>query len=279
MTGEAGRASAAGAPSAVGEAGGSLPPSALDEAGARLDALAAAESRPRGARADAWRLVAAAAVLLGGIALVRVVDRAPAAPGAPPGGHVFFVDVEGWYRRTSDEVAVLSPFDLRLDALPEGLPRDFGAWHGVDRPHDPAIDRWLRRPEVVIERTYQRADGETVWLSAFGSRGTKSFKVFEHTPDTCYPLGGWAIERFSRARLPREALPLTVNHGVAVSGTDRLVFVYFYVWDTPARDADRGVLSVRLAAPVRRSDAATMTVLAQDFLAQIIPTTLGWARF
>jgi hypothetical protein len=253
-------------------------PSDMPGASARLDAAVAREAGQR-RRSNARRLAALAMILLTGIVIARALDRPPTAPVPAPGGRVFFVDVEGWYRRSSDEVAVRSPIDLTLDALPASLPHDLGPWRGFDRPHDPAVDRWLRHPEVVVERTYTRADGEVVWLSAFGSRGPKSFRLFEHTPDTCYPLGGWVIERFTRTHLPYGPQPLTVNHGVASGAEGRLVFLYFYVWDTPARDADRGVLSVRIAAPVRRDDAATLAVLAADFLPQLFPTTLSWVRF
>jgi len=175
---------------------------------------------------------------------------------------------------------VLTPFDLTLRALPASLPHDLGRWHGVDRTHDPAVDRWFRDPEVAIERTYHRPDGEVVWLSAFGNRGARSFHLFEHTPDTCYPLGGWNIDHLGLARVPLGgAIPLTVNHGIASGVEGQLVFVYFYVWDTPARDAARGVLSVRIAAPVRDNAAATLSMLGRDFLAQIFPSTLGWSRF
>lgn len=219
------------------------------------------------------------AMVSAAIVLARAVDRPPTPPPAPSSGHVVFVDTAGWYVRTPDEVAAVTPFDLSLDALPASLPLSLGDWQGAERPHDPAVDRWLRRPDVAIERTYTRPDGETVWLSAFGSRGPRSFHLFEHTPEGCYPLGGWRIERIDTARLPLGPLPLAVNRGVAAGASGRLVFAHFYVWDSPARDSARGVLSVRLAAPVRRDDATTMAALTGDFLPRLFPTTLGWARF
>lgn len=225
-----------------------------------------------------WAL--AGSLLLLGLVALRALDREPPPPPAPEeGGNAVFVDVAGWYRRTPDEVAALTPFDLSLDGLPEGLPLRFGAWQGRPRPHDPAVDEWFRQPEVVIERTYTRADGAKVWLSAFGSRGDKSFHLFEHTPDTCYPLGGWNIKSLSLARLERGPRPLPVNQGIAEGEQGELVFMYFYVWDSPARDAERGVLSLRLAAPVRQSSEATLAMLREDFVPQLFPRTLSWSRF
>jgi len=222
-----------------------------------------------------------ALLALGAIGLAATVrySREPSVPEAPPGGHIVFVDVEGWYRRTSHEAAVLTPYDLALDGLPAGLPLALGDWRGTDRQHDPAVDKWFRDPDVSIERTYRRADGELVWLSAFGSRGSKSFHLYEHTPDTCYPLGGWNIETLSVEELPAGPSPLAVNSGVARRGDEQLVFLYFYVWDTPVRDAVNGVLSVRLAAPVRADPEATMAMLAGDFIPELFPTTVRWVRF
>lgn len=229
------------------------------------------------------RLAAAAAVLLAAFALLaRLRDGAPA-PDAPPSGHVVFADTAGWYRQTAAEVAVRTPIDFALGSLPESLPLALGPWAGEDRPADPAVDTWFRDPEVAIERTYRRADGELVWVAAFGSRGDKSFHLFEHTPDTCYPLSGWEIDALDIARIdlrdgPR---PLSVNRGVATRRDDgtRMVFVFLYLWDQPGRSSDDGVLSLRIAAPVSSDPDATMAMLAGDFLPRLFDTTLAWRRF
>ncbi len=225
------------------------------------------------------RILAAVLILAVALALALRLDRSTEEPLAPPDGRIVFVDVEGWYRRTPDEVAVRTPFDLTLDKLPAALPLAFGDWTGEDRPHDPEVDTWLRNPEVSIERTYVNGDGSIVWLSAFGSRGAKSFHLFEHAPETCYPLGGWKIDRFERLHLPRGPRPLPVNYGLAHNGGNRMVFAYLYLWDTAARDPEAGVLAFRLAAPVQSDPEATWSVVADDFLAQIFPATLDWCRF
>lgn len=263
-----------------GDAGSSTDESAqaFERAASRLQ-TATKKPSSGSRRALALRIGAVIALLGAGLAATLIYQRQPEIPRTTSGGHIVFVDVEGWYRRTSHEVAVLTPFDLALSHLPDGLPLEFGSWRGSDRQHDPAVDEWFRDPDVSIERTYRRGDGELVWLSAFGSRGLKSFHLYEHTPDTCYPLGGWEIEHLSVAGLPSGPLPLSVNHGVARRGDEQLVFVYFYVWDTPVRDAEHGVLSIRLAAPVRESPDATLAMLAEDFLPELFPTTLSWARF
>jgi len=229
------------------------------------------------------RLAAAAAALLAVAALFGRLRRDTPAPETAPHGFVVFADTAGWYRETPAEVALRTPIDFSLGSLPGSLPFSLGHWVGADRPADPAVAEWFRDPEVAIERTYRREDGEIVWMAAFGSRGDKSFHLFEHTPDTCYPLGGWAIDHLGTARVDLRKGPrqLTVNQGVAtyeVDGT-RMVFLYFYLWDQPGRSSDDGVLSLRIASPVTVDPDTTLAMLADDFLAQLFDTTFAWRRF
>jgi hypothetical protein len=195
--------------------------------------------------------------------------------------HVLYADVAGWYERTPDEVAILSPFDLSLEGIASGLPYDLGEWRGQDRALSDDIGRWLSDPDVALTRTYVRADGAVVWLSAFGSRGDKSFHLFEHTPLTCYPLSGWKIQSLERTAVEMGPRPLTVELGKAVSGGDQLAFATVYLWDSPSRDSKEGVVSLRLAAPVvgdmTWDDARVL--LVDDFLRQMFLGTLSWSAF
>ena len=72
---------------------------------------------------------------------------------------------------------------------------------------------------------------------------------------------------------------MPVNHGIASGPEGKLVFLYLYVWDSPARDPERGTLSLRIAAPVTRTAEATFAMLAQDFIPQLFSRTLSWNRF
>jgi hypothetical protein len=223
-----------------------------------------------------------ALVMTGGALAGR--PSAPATPAvAQTGpGYVAFLDIEGWYGRTPDEVAAVGPFDLALGALPGSLPLTIGAWRGEDRQPDPAVREWFGDPPVAIERTYWRADDEVIWLSAFGNRGDPSFHLFEHTPETCYPLSGWRIRTLEPARVPMSPRPITVNAGEAVNGSGAaLAFAYVYVWTDPARDPENGVVSLRLAAPVLgdRSLADARRLVEREFLAELFTTTLPWTGF
>jgi len=261
-------------------------PSAAPAVAASVSALGFTPDVPSGGasrRQRRRRLLAASIALISAAAVLSVVlRREPEAPEQPPAGYVVFADTAGWYKQTPNEVALQTPFDPSLDGLPGSLPRSIGPWLGDERAHDPAVDEWFRQPELVIERTYRRPDGELIWFSAFGSRSSKSYHLFEHTPDTCYPLGGWNIQSFAPRPIaladgPR---PLTVNRGVArkSDGTE-LVFMYFYLWREPGRDPRDGVISLRLASPVRSDVASTHALLAEDFLPRLFSGTAAWRRF
>lgn len=226
------------------------------------------------------RWLALVFVALGSLATLWL-RRAPGdpLPDRPPEGNIVYLDVQGWYGRSAAEVAARTPYDLTISGLPGGLPLRVGHWQGEDRPHDPAVDRWLDQPDVALQRTYRRADGHIVWLSLFGSRGKKSYRLFEHTPESCYPLGGWHLDRSGVWKLPRGPRPLPVNYGLARNSDRQLVFVHLYVWDSPARDPSRGVISLRLAAPVISSPGAAVAAVTQDFLGVLFPSTLPWRRF
>ncbi len=235
---------------------------------------------PAGKRAKGLRLLALLLVAAGSLAALAL-DRQARAPvrELPPQGRIVYVDVVGWYGRSPAEVAARTPYELTLTGLPAGLPHAIGDWQGEDRPHDPAIDEWLERPDVVLQRTYRRDDGALLWLSLFGSRGPKSYRLFEHTPESCYHLGGWRIEELTVWSLPRTPRPLPLNLGLAQNGAQRLLFAHLYIWDSPARDPERGVVSLRLAAPVLSSPQSTLRAMADGFLAQLFPSTLTWRRF
>jgi hypothetical protein len=221
------------------------------------------------------------AVVLAGVAATRLRPpaRAPQPETAQTDLHVVFADTEGWYRTTPHESALLSPYDLSLDSLPESLPLQIGEWIGSERFHDPAVDQWLEYPEVNIQRTYTNPAGDVIWLSVFGSQGHKSFSLFYHTPSICYPLSGWQIDSTNVIRLPVGGGQASVQHAVARRGQEQLVVLYWYLWDNPARDPADGMLSLRLTSPVSSSPEETLAMMRDDFLAGLFVGVLPWKRF
>lgn len=204
--------------------------------------------------------------------------RSDAADGVDA-GQVYFVDIEGWYRITDNERAVLSPYTLRLENLPESLPLDLGPWHGRTLPLGPEVARWFDNPEVAFQREYRNAAGDIVWLSVFGSRGPKSFRLFEHTPATCYPLSGWAMTQEDLDAVPIGRDKIYAQRGLAVNGPHELIVLYFYLWDNPGRDPADGVVSVRVSAPILTSETETLRLLKEDFLPYLFTDIVPWRRF
>ena len=56
--------------------------------------------------------------------------------------------------------------------------------------------------------------------------------------------------------------------------------LYWYQWDSPQRDSEDGVLSVRvnLFIPPGQSEEAALA-RAWDFVSELFPVTIPWDRF
>ncbi|RME48977.1 MAG: exosortase-associated EpsI family protein [Chloroflexi bacterium] len=200
-------------------------------------------------------------------------------PGTGGAGEVYFVDTEGWYRITDNERAVISPYSLRLNDLPDSLPMDLGPWHGRPLPLGPEIAQWFDNPELAFQREYRNDGGDIVWLSVFGSRGPKSFRLFEHTPATCYPLSGWAMMQQELDFITIGNGKIYAQRGFAANGPNELIVLYFYLWDNPGRDPADGVVSIRVSAPIQTDEAETLRLLKEDFLPHLFTDVVPWHRF
>ena len=200
--------------------------------------------------------------------------------------HLFHVDIAGWYRSTPDEVVVLSPFDLRLSALPDSLPMTLGTWQGEELGSDQEIEDLYAEPDLVTRRRYQGADGRGFWLTAIGSRGAKSFRIFEHTPPICYVSSGWETEGDDAHRVPLQQGALPVRRGVfQAEGVTRVVY-YWYQWDGPSRDPTSGVTSWRLTADAASGgakaggdDTRDAEAVLTEVVSLLFEETLPWNRF
>ncbi len=80
--------------------------------------------------------------------------------------------------------------DYDADALAE-LPLELGGWHGEAIPIESAVENMLRA-DFNLQRAYTRAEDDLVWLYV-GYYGTERGGRPEHTPEICYPAGGWEI--------------------------------------------------------------------------------------
>lgn len=207
----------------------------------------------------------------------------------PPAEHVYFLDVEGWYRITPYETVVRSPYDLTADtteAMAAAIPAALGPWQqmGADEDvgDDPGVIEYLGHPTVALQRTYQDTSGQKVTLTIIGNKGEDSFLLFSHTPKTCYPGRLWQpVESRRESALlddrPMEAQYLLTEH--AETG-ERLMVLFWYLWEDPQRDSEGGVLSMRVnlfVTPDQNDEEAL--VRAWDFVRVLFPATVRWDRF
>jgi hypothetical protein len=196
-------------------------------------------------------------------------------------GHVFFVDVEGWYQITRYERAVVSPYDLRMDSLPDSLPMRLGSWQGQDCPLPSSFIEWFHEPEIAFKRAYTNAAGEMIWLEFYGSRGAKSYHLFEHTPSTCYPLSGWPMLQEDMDTIPVGRSHIYAQRGIAQQkgGAEKLVVLYWYMWESHKRDPEDGLISIRFTAPVTDTVEGTLEMMKRDFISQLFTEVITWRRF
>jgi hypothetical protein len=203
-------------------------------------------------------------------------------PGTSGGAtHVVIIDVEGWYRRTSYERALATAIDFTLrENLFDGIPEELGPWRseGGDMPMGAQVDEWYDSPEVALSRAYSREGENTIFLSIIGSRGGKSFHLFEHTALTCYPGSGWRIADVGLEKIDIGDSSVSVQRVIAEKEESRRIILYWYLWTDPERRPENGVLSMTLHADVDGSDEETIELLT-DFFRQLFPAVMPWRRF
>lgn len=203
--------------------------------------------------------------------------------------HTYFVDVDGWYRITPYETAVLSPVDLTAEsseAMAQALPARLGDWTQVGADEfladDPDVIYYLKHPTVALQRTYQDAEGHAVTLAVIGNRGQDSFLLFSHTPETCYPGQLWNVVEKSQESAPLDDQPMHAQYLLtqhAQTGK-RLLVLFWYLWDDPQRDSEQGVLSMRVNVHLTDDETPEQArERAWDFVRTLFPATLPWERF
>lgn len=214
--------------------------------------------------------------------VATVVDPAEAAPAvARDATNVVIVDVEGWYRRTSYERALATAVDFTLrEDLFSGIPRELGPWRseGPDSQMGGSVDEWYDNPEIAITRQYTADDGDSLFFSIIGSRGGKSFHLFEHTALTCYPGSGWRIVDVGLESVDLGTSSVSVQRVIAEKDQLRRVILYWYLWTDPERVPDGGILSLTLHANVAESDEETLESL-KGFFKLLFPAVMPWRRF
>ena len=117
-----------------------------------------------------------------------------------------------------------------------------------------------------------------MWLSFFGSRGRKSYTLFEHTPVTSYPAAGWTLLDSQVAGIAIRRGQVYVQKAVLEKDGEQRTVLYWYLWNDPSRDPNKGLLTVRLHAISQGNQAETLEVAA-GFLRLLFPEAVSWHRF
>lgn len=193
---------------------------------------------------------------------------------------VVIVDVEGWYRRTQYERALATSIDFTLrDDLFTGIPTQLGGWRAErgDSPMGATVDEWYDNPEVATTRQYTDDDGNVLYFSIIGSRGGKSFHLFEHTALTCYPGSGWTIADVGLVTIEIGDSSASVQRVVTDKGGQKRIVLYWYLWTDPERDPENGILSMTLHTDVGESEDQALESL-KGFFRLLFPAVMPWRR-
>jgi hypothetical protein len=193
---------------------------------------------------------------------------------------VVIVDVEGWYRRTQHERALATAIDFTLrPGLFGAIPAEVGNWRseGADSSMGAAVHEWYDNPEVAATRRYVNDKGDVLFLSIIGSRGGKSFHLFEHTALTCYPGSGWRIADVGLEGIEMGNSSVSVQRVITEKNELRRVVLYWYLWTDPERSPDSGILSVTLHSDIAESEEQTLASL-KEFFRLLFPGVMPWRR-
>ena len=210
-------------------------------------------------------------------------------PGAQAEEYIYFLDVEGWYRITPYETTVRSPYDLTGETtktVAAALPASLGQWQQVGPDEylgdDRAVGFYLNQPTIAFQRTDENPGGQRLTLAIIGNKGEDSFLLFSHTPETCYPGRLWEVADSRRESAPLDDNPMHAQYLLTQQSQtgQKLLTLFWYLWDNPQRDSQDGVLSIRvnLFVPPDRSEGEILSQ-AWDFVRVLFPATVPWERF
>lgn len=180
----------------------------------------------------------------------------------------YIVDLDFW-QRTDRETAVdaIARFDLAHNL--NNVPLTVGDWRGVDVPETNQEVMIKLDPEQYIQRLYQNSAGQYVWLSMIGGRSSQPF----HAPDICYDADGWHYDFGSQAMTLKDGGQL---YGLWLDARKRMpgdtqetehVVFYFYLFPSPERRLDEGIVLFKLTSPRYGSREETLAIQA-DFVQQ-----------
>lgn len=222
-------------------------------------------------------LIVGSATLLIAYAHPTPTPPPPLAQASAPPMRTYLIDVAGWYEITPNESAVASPFDLSIENL-KTLPPQIGRWQSEPFKLGDEVNEWFENPDLALSAIYRDDRGHLVWFSTFGSRGSKSYFLFEHTPITSYPAAGWTVIESGVTPILIGEKHIYTQKALLTIADERRVVFYWYLWQNFDRDPEKGVITVRLHVPVTSTDQDAVDA-GVDFIRALFPQVVTWRRF
>lgn len=223
-------------------------------------------------------LLTAGAITTFALAFLRPTPAAPTLdPNTSDLKYSYLMDVAGWYEITPNESAVASAYDFSIDRM-KALPTKMGRWNGEPLDLGNEVDVWFENPALALSSLYRDDRGNQLWFSVFGSRSSKSYSLFEHTPSTSYPAAGWTLEQQTLRTIPIESRKISVQEAVLSKAGARRIAFYWYLWNDFSRDPEQGLMTMRLHIQVTQSDEDARRA-GEDFMRALFPQVITWHRF
>jgi hypothetical protein len=222
-------------------------------------------------------VISASATLFIAYARPTPAPPTPVAPANASPMYTYLIDVAGWYEITPNESAVASPLDLSFENL-KALPPQIGRWRSEPFSLGNEVNAWFENPDLALSSIYRDDRGHQVWFSTFGSRGRKSYFLFEHTPITSYPAAGWTILESGVTPISLGEKRIYTQKTLLTLANERRVVFYWYLWQNFDRDPEKGILTIRLHVPVTSTDQDAVDA-GVDFIRALFPQVVTWRRF
>jgi hypothetical protein len=215
----------------------------------------------------------ALALVAAAVAFIYMPEAATALRAARgSGGRVYVADLDYW-QRTPRERQVVTPYAFDLDHSLADIPLAIGNWRGQDVPQTNVGVFMVLEPEQYVERIDRNPQGQYLWLTLIGGRGSQTF----HPPESCYQSYGWQTELHSHA--------VTLDQGELVGmlleahqySKQELAY-YVYLFPTRSRTPADGIVIFKVTSPLYGSVEESLALQAgfvRNFFTEAASTAGG----
>lgn len=181
--------------------------------------------------------------------------------------NTYVSDLTIW-RRTKGEQQLTAVYPIDLNHDFHAIPLTIGAWRGQEIEQNNVSALIMLQPEQFLERFYQNERGQYIWLTLIGGRQSRSF----HAPEICYTSFGWdtslSYHTIELGDGGVQGVLIEADKDASIDGrAERHLSFYFYLFATPKRDYDEGIVMFRITSPYFGTKEETLSLHA-DFLRQ-----------